>query len=141
MGMHRGAGFGWYDRPSLENTAILLWETGGCRVGGIRGVIASASLKQGSPARVLGDGDTYPRRYCLGLIEAFEHPGTTGEVRQGYPRRYCLGLIEASRATFFSNALFSYPRRYCLGLIEAGAQAAEQLDSTFVSEALLPRPH
>ena len=45
MGMHRGAGFGWYDRPSLENTAILLWETGGCRVGGIRGVIASASLK------------------------------------------------------------------------------------------------
>ena len=45
MGMHRGAGFGWYDRPSLENTAILLWETGGCRLGGIRGFIASASLK------------------------------------------------------------------------------------------------
>ena len=31
---------------SLENMAILLWETAGCKVDYIRGVYASASLKQ-----------------------------------------------------------------------------------------------
>ena len=32
-------------KPLLENTAILPWETAGCKLGGIRGACASASLK------------------------------------------------------------------------------------------------
>ena len=85
----------------------------------------------------------YPRRYCLGLIEAsqisrlfFVCPRIRGVIasaslkqrRQlqgaqspaGYPRRYCLGLIEAGACRRSASRLWSYPRRYCLGLIEAG---------------------
>ena len=88
--MHRGAGFGWYDRPSLENTAILLWETGGCRVGGIRGVIASASLKPRQSGKEQDNKNQYPRRYCLGLIEASQVPSVS------IPRSSCIRGVIAS---------------------------------------------
>ena len=61
----------------------------------------------------------YPRRYCLGLIEALQS-GRRWRVRDWYPRRYCLGLIEAISAIAEPPIVRrGYPRRYCLGLIEA----------------------
>ena len=59
-----------------------------------------------------------------------------------YPRRYCLGLIEAIRGiTCPGDPLRPYPRRYCLGLIEAPQSTSLGGGSGGVSEALLPRPH
>ena len=108
----------------------------------------------------------YPRRYCLGLIEAsytktVALPGCSGirgviasaslkpfhinaraVVRNVYPRRYCLGLIEARPVAPCKGYISpAYPRRYCLGLIEALWSASMKASASPVSEALLPRPH
>ena len=64
---------------SLENMAILLWETAGCKVDYIRGVYASASLKLIRPSSELAIGKAYPRRLRLGLIEALR--AIVGTVR------------------------------------------------------------
>ena len=61
----------------------------------IRGVIASASLKPSNPTLGSSFIQSYPRRYCLGLIEA-RVPARAGRRAALYPRRYCLGLIEAA---------------------------------------------
>ena len=114
--MHRGAGLGWYDRPSLENTAILLWETGGCRVGNIRGVIASASLK---------------RRTTRRLEEAPGHIRGVIASASLKPEDHVVALSQCG----------TYPRRYRLGLIEA-AHIDPLCDQVgLISEALSPRPH
>ena len=85
----------------------------------------------------------YPRRLCLGLIEA-RRSAVWDRSSSAYPRRLCLGLIEAYgllpfclrsighiRGVYASASLkhifkpaaqssFAiYPRRLCLGLIEA----------------------
>ena len=59
-----------------------------------------------------------------------------------YPRRYCLGLIEAGRPLLPAGSFRpAYPRRYCLGLIEARGIRPFTAAWLEVSEALLPRPH
>ena len=86
---------------------------------GIRGVIASASLKPRGLTPLTARLGRYPRRYCLGLIEASPRSPWYASAPSGYPRRYCLGLIEAGAVRLGAGARAWYPRRYCLGLIEA----------------------
>ena len=69
----------------------------------------------------------YPRRYCLGLIEAGACPMICAR-RSSYPRRYCLGLIEARASPSGHPPASSYPRRYCLGLIEASLDGDNVVD-------------
>ena len=108
---------------------------------GIRGVIASASLKLQERIDSCRRGSRYPRRYCLGLIEAVRRilsfPGFCW-----YPRRYCLGLIEAS----FRHDLSPCPRQSIRGVIASaslkpGIKGGSTVFFVGVSEALLPRPH
>ena len=103
-------------KPLLENTAILLWETAGCKLGGIRGACASASLKLDGHQGFCPGPNRYPRRMRLGLIEAgVAKPALLGGKR--------------------------YPRRMRLGLIEAGSAARSMAAVSWVSEAHAPRPH
>ena len=83
----------------------------------------------------------YPRRYCLGLIEA-------GLFESRFPQRLiCIRGVIASaslkRVSKGSMPLLGrgYPRRYCLGLIEAVGEALGVRWRWSVSEALSPRPH
>ena len=79
------------------------------------------------PAR-LHFGNSYPRRYRLGLIEAIGVDMSEDRLWSLYPRRYRLGLIEARAAVKQECLLCSYPRRYRLGLIEASRLDALQIE-------------
>ena len=88
--------------------------------------------------------DRYPRRYCLGLIEASERMTTTPR-NTSYPRRYCLGLIEARLGGARGSSAEWYPRRYCLGLIEARTGALRLMHPVLrirgvIASASLKRP-
>ena len=66
----------------------------------------------------------YPRRYCLGLIEAAVNALLVG-IRVGCIR----GVIASASLKLLSklsmmSIIFLYPRRYCLGLIEASRAIA-----------------
>ena len=92
---------------------------GVCPMRHIRGVIASASLKPLTLTLGCVINATYPRRYRLGLIEAYPQ-FSTRNTETLYPRRYRLGLIEACTHGFRNMRTdYPYPRRYRLGLIEA----------------------
>ena len=51
--------------------------------------------------------------------------GSWAGTRRWYPRRYCLGLIEAHSEDASKKPIYLYPRRYCLGLIEALIQISQ----------------
>ena len=77
-------------KPLLENTAILLWETAGCKLGSIRGACASASLKRAGHLALSAFVPEYPRRMRLGLIEAASQvvrPGMCSRVSEAHAPR------------------------------------------------------
>ena len=83
----------------------------------------------------------YPRRYCLGLIEAWAC--LTGDFRaMSYPRRYCLGLIEAAVEC---TALLVRLCRIRGVIASASLKRSQHIPidrvDAEVSEALSPRPH
>ena len=107
----------------------------------IRGVIASASLKQRRVAAVHIGLIRIRGVIASASLKLILRP-LTGILRPSYPRRYCLGLIEAMARKRRGCNSGKYPRRYCLGLIEAARiSKANSTALQAVSEALLPRPH
>ena len=87
---------------------------------GIRGFIASASLKLVYIQMTIPPGVAYPRLYRLGLIEAVNITLPRTWSHCPYPRLYRLGLIEAYWAVPKTGGHWGgYPRLYRLGLIEA----------------------
>ena len=131
---------------------------------GIRGFIASASLKRVLAGRLVVEGQSI-RGFIASASLKQVFIGHRNLLIGMYPRLYRLGLIEASaRRASSAWRASSYPRLYRLGLIEAGESAGSAasgagirgfiasaslklpVDSRnfvygIVSEALSPRPH
>ena len=134
---------------------------------GIRGFIASASLKQSKNfGFIAAICKRYPRLYRLGLIEAF-HPiprqgrdiaaGIRGFIASASLKRCSVNCRLSRRGCirgFIASASLKrdqrptspssknpYPRLYRLGLIEAPAFSIGAAPVPSVSEALSPRPH
>ena len=109
---------------------------------GIRGVIASASLKPRQSLVLARIDERYPRRYRLGLIEANRASSGGAHGAPRYPRRYRLGLIEARSRSARRNGL---PPGIRGVIASASLKRSSGVDAGasggMVSEALSPRPH
>ena len=109
---------------------------------GIRGVIASASLKQTDvPVSSANADAAHPRRYRLGLIEA--RPTGCASARASGGIRGVIASASLKRRAFFRDGRTAaqHPRRYRLGLIEASISTPKNGSTNTASEALSPRPH
>ena len=63
----------------------------------------------------------YPRRYCLGLIEAARSRWPSPRRRPGIRGVIASASLKLETEQQTDGESFEYPRRYCLGLIEAAA--------------------
>ena len=103
-----------------------------------RGDFASASLKRAVPGQP-GRRERHFRGDFASASLKHPFPSRYEYLSFIFPRRFCLGLIEAGLDPAKVTGLWLFPRRFCLGLIEASPLAPEPLHLGLLHPSLLAR--